>query len=77
MSEDWPQVEPIRAAIDDLERELAVLYARRGDVIEAMVRARLTRREIGRRWKVSNVAITKLIAKRGGTAYIMSKGATS
>lgn len=60
-TDDWPQVQPLREVIADAERDLQALYAQRRAIILAMVDAKLTRRAIGARWGVSNVAITHIV----------------
>lgn len=74
MSNEWPQVEQMRAEILDAERQLAALYSQRGDVIVEMVRAGLTMRQIGALWGVSQVAVMHLVRKRGGSEYIKGGG---
>lgn len=69
-TEGWPQVDPLRKAIITAERHVTALHDQRAALIVAMVRAGMTRREIGTLWGVSNVAITHIVNKRGGTAAV-------
>jgi hypothetical protein len=65
--DNWPQIEPLKAAIADAERRLAELRSQRNAVLVAMIRAGVSRRQIGSLWGVSNVAITHVVNRMGGT----------